>query len=78
MYASCTRYGLETCDAQENRAFVNHAETELISVHLVELASSLVMIDTGGRAAVGGRKWHQGLQRRLTALGKEVRCEKHL
>ncbi len=45
-------------------------------VHLVTLKAGLVMIDTGCRAAVGGKKYHQDLQKRLEDLGKMFSCEK--
>ncbi len=76
MYASFTRCGWKTRVMYNKiEAFVTDAETELNNVHLVELAPGRVMIGTSCRAAVGGRKWHQGLQGRLTALAKELHCE---
>ena len=79
MYAACASCGLKTCIMyKKNRAFVTDAEAETSGVHLVELSPGLVMIDTGCRAAVGGRKWHQGLQGRLKELGKKFHCAKQL
>jgi hypothetical protein len=67
MYASCTRCDLRTCIQYKK----NKTYTETQDVHVVELAPGLVMIDTGCRAAVGGRSWHRALQKCLEALGKE-------
>ena len=79
MYAGCTVCGLKTCIMyKKNRAFVTDAEAETNGVHLVELSPGLVMIDTGCRAAVGGRNGHQGLQGRLKELGKKFYCAKQL
>jgi hypothetical protein len=72
MYAGCTICGLKTCIMyKKNRAFVTGVEVvEKHEVHLVTLKAGLVMIDTGCRAAVGGKKYHQDLQKCLEALGK--------
>jgi hypothetical protein len=62
---------------KKNRAFVTGAEVvDKHEVHLVSLKPGLAMIDTGCRAAVGGKKYHQDLQRCLKALGKTFRSEK--
>ena len=78
MYAGCTICGLKTCIMyKKNRAFVTGVEVvEKHEVHLVTLKAGLVMIDTGCRAAVGGKKYHQDLQKRLEDLGKMFSCEK--
>ncbi len=75
-YAGCTICGLKTC-IKKNRAFVTGVEVvEKHEVHLVTLKAGLVMIDTGCRAAVGGKKYHQDLQKRLEVLGNMYSCEK--
>ena len=57
MYASCGRCGLKTrIMYKKNRAFVTGVEVvEKHEVHLVTLKAGLVIIDTGCRAAVGGK-----------------------
>ena len=62
---------------KKSRAFVTRVEVvEKQDVHLVTLKAGLVMIDTGCRAAVGGNKYHQDLQKCLEALGEIYFCEK--
>ena len=51
---------------------------ETNDAHVVELTPGLVMIDTGCRAAVGGRSWHRGLQKYLKAIDKKFHCEEQL
>ena len=80
MYASCGRCGLKTCIMyKKNRAFVTGGEVvDTQEVHLVSLKPGLAMIDTGCRAAVGGKKYHQDLQRCLKALGKTFKARRVL
>ncbi len=73
MYAGCTLCGLKTCIMyKKNGAFDTGVEVvEKQEVHWVTLEAGLVMIDTGCRAAVGGKKYHQDLQKRLQVLGND-------
>ena len=60
IYASCGVCGLRTCIMyNRSEAFVSDVEDDVNDVHVVQLAPGLVMMDTGCRAAVGGKSWHQ-------------------
>ena len=58
-----------------SEAFVSDVEEDVNDVHIVQLAPGLVMMDTGCRAAVGRRSWHQGLQRCLKKMGRQFHSE---
>ena len=76
---SCSACGLRTC-VMDNRseAFVPDVEEDVNDVHAVQLAPGLVMMDTGCRAAVGGKSWHQNLQKCLKKLGRKFHYEEQL
>ena len=82
MYASCTQCGLGSCIMRRKAgAFVTDSkirQVDAASVHIVELAPGLVMIDAGCRAAVGGAQWHAALQEHVRTLDKPFTCERQV
>ena len=61
-----------------SEAFVSDVEDDVNDVHVVQLVPGLVMMDTGCRAAVGGKSWHQNLQKCLKRLGRKFHYEEQL
>ena len=71
-YASCLECGLKTRILYNRRdVFISEAEDVANSVRMT-LTPGLVMIETGCRAAVDGKAWHQGLQKASEGAGQKL------
>ena len=72
----------EDGDCEEDKskdAFVTDAveDPAVSETFMVEGPGGAVMADTGCKVAVGGRRWHKQLQKKMDQLGRKRHSEEH-